>query len=259
MILLYETIDAKRNEAFILELRRFGDFKLICWDKWNTKGTDLLADSLHGHTVLFRCRRPQAARSLEDKGVRLINRAEVNRIANDKWLSHQLFGMLGVPSIPTYHQPQEFPCIAKTVDGHGGAEVVKIESADAMVRFESETIYQPIVPHVADVRAYVIGDKVVGAVKRSSESSFRKNFSLGAKVEKFTLDSIQETEVLKIARALKADYIGVDFLLLEDGRHLFNEVEDPVGARSFYLTHDENIAELLVQHIKGKERNAPYF
>ena len=258
MILLYATADAKRNEAFILELRRFGDFKLICWDQWDAKDTALLADSLHGHTVLFRCRRPQAARFLEDKGVRLINRAEVNRITNDKWLSHQLFGVLGVPSIPTFHEPQEFPCIAKTVDGYGGTEVVRVESAEPGPPFDTETIYQPIVPHVADVRAYVIGDKVVGAVKRSSESSFRKNFSLGANVEKFTLDSTQEMEVLKIARALKADYIGVDFLLLEDGSHLFNEIEDPVGARSFYKTHDENIAELLVRHIKSKERNAPY-
>lgn len=252
MILLYETADAKRNEAFILELRRFAEFELICWDQWDTAGIDRLAESLKEQTVLFRCRRPQAARTLEDHGIRLVNRAEVNRIANDKWLSYQLFTMLGVPCIPTYRKPQEFPCIAKTVDGHGGTEVAKIESPDAMVHFKSDTIYQPVVPHMADVRAYVLGDQVVGAVKRSSASSFRKNFSLGASVEKYTLDSVQELEVLKIARAIKADYIGIDFLLLEDGRHLFNEIEDPVGARSFYQTHEANIAELLVRHIEKK-------
>lgn len=253
MILLYETADAQRNQAFILELRRFADFELICWDLWDEEGIEQLAARLRGQLVLFRCRRPRAARFLEDQGIRLINRAEVNRIANDKWLSYQLFLMLGVPTIPTHREPQQFPCVAKSVDGHGGAEVQILESAESVTLFDSETIYQPVVPHTADVRAYVIDDEIIGAVKRSSDSSFRKNFSLGAEVEKFSLDSIQEIEVLKIARALKADYIGVDFLLLEDGRHLFNEIEDPVGARSFYKTHDENIAELLVRHIEKKK------
>lgn len=252
MILLYETADAKRNEAFILELQRFADFELVCWDDWSGAEVGRLAEKLHGQTVLFRCRRPAAARYLEDRGVRLINRAEVNRIANDKWLTHQLFQMLGVPSIPTYREPHEFPCVAKTVDGHGGQEVEIVESVEALPAFASDVIYQPVIPHTADVRAFVIGDEVVGAVKRSSDSSFKKNFSLGAEVERFALDSIQELQVLKIARSVKADYIGIDFLLLEDGRHLFNEIEDPVGARSFYQTHEENIAELLVRHIEKK-------
>ncbi|MCM3611392.1 alpha-L-glutamate ligase [Planococcus sp. MERTA32b] len=252
MILLYETVDAKRNEAFILELQRFADFELVCWDDWDEAGLDDLAAKLKGRTVLFRCRRPEAARYLENRGARLVNRAEVNRIANDKWLSFQLFQLLGVPSIPTYREPQEFPCVAKTVDGHGGQEVEIVDSADSMPAFASDAVFQPVVPHTADVRAFVIGDKIVGAVKRSSVSSFKKNISLGAEAERFALDSIQELQVLKIARAVKADYIGVDFLLLEDGRHLFNEIEDPVGARSFYQTHEENIAELLVRHIEKK-------
>lgn len=252
MILLYETADAERNGAFIAELQQFADFELVCWDEWDDLGVESLVEKLRGQTVVFRCRRPAAARYLEDNGVRLVNRAEVNRIANDKWLSYQLFGMLGVPAIPTFRKPPEFPCVAKTVDGHGGNEVEILESAEALPRFESETIFQPAVEHMADVRAYVIGDEIVGAVKRSSDSSFKKNFSLGADIEKFTLNHVQELEVLKIARAIKADYIGVDFLLLQDGRHLFNEIEDPVGARSFYQTHDENIAELLVRHVEKK-------
>ncbi|WP_084246323.1 ATP-grasp domain-containing protein [Planomicrobium okeanokoites] len=252
MILLYETADAKRNEAFILELQRFTDFELVCWDDWNEAGLAVLLEKLKSQTVLLRCRRPEAARYLEDRGVRLVNRAEVNRIANDKRLSYQLFQVLGVPAIPTYREPQKFPCVAKSVNGHGGQEVEIVESAASLPAFASDVIYQPVVPHISDIRAYIIGDEIVGAVKRSSDSSFKKNFSLGAEVERYELDSIQEQHVLKIARAVKADYIGIDFLLLEDNRHLFNEIEDPVGARSFYQTHQENIAELLVRHIEKK-------
>ena len=55
-----------------------------------------------------------------------------------------------------------------------------------------------------------------------------------------------------IARALKSDYIGIDFILLPDGRWLFNEIEDPVGARSLYTTHDFSVAGKLMGYIKGK-------
>lgn len=258
MKLLYEKDEAKRNHGFIDELTRFSDASLITWDDWSEKGSAMLADKLCGETVLFRARRPEAARSLEAQGIRLVNRAEVNRIANDKWQSYQLFLLLGVPAIPSYRDATEFPCIAKTVDGHGGSEVWLVHSAEEIPKASSPLIFQPIVQHQADVRAYVIGTKVVGAVKRSSSSSFKANYSLGGAIEKYILTATQEKDVLRIARALNSDYIGIDFLLLKDGRYLFNEIEDPVGARSFYETHDENIAELLVEHIRKLEKHAPF-
>ena len=258
MKLLYETADAKRNHGFIEELQRFGDFSLIQWDDWSEKGLAMLVDKLRGETVLFRARRPEAACFLEEHGIRLVNRAEVNRIANDKWQSFQLLLLLGVPAIPTYREAKEFPCIAKTADGHGGSQVWLVDSAEELPESSSPLIFQPVIEHQADVRAYVIGTEVVGAVKRSGNDSFKANYSLGGTIEKYVLTATQEKDVLRIARALNSDYVGIDFLLLEDGRHLFNEIEDPVGARSFYETHDENIAELLVEHIRKLEQHAPF-
>ena len=258
MKLLYETADSKRNHGFIEELQRFGEFQLIEWDEWSKDGLRLLVDKLVGDTVLFRARRPEAARFLENQGIHLVNRAEVNRIANDKWQSYQLLLLLGVSTVPTYREAPEFPCVVKTADGHGGSEVWLVGSAEEIPAASSPLIFQPVVEHMADVRAYVIGTEVVGAVKRSASNSFKANYSLGATIEKYILTAAQEKDVLQIARALNSDYIGIDFLILEDGRHLFNEIEDPVGARSFYETHDENIAELLVEHIRKLEQHAPF-
>lgn len=258
MIVLYETADARRNAGFIRELQRFGEFKLVEWDDWTKEGLGHLAEKLAGQLVLFRARRPTAARFLEDRGVFLVNRAEVNRIANDKWQSYQLMQLLGVPAVPTFREAPGFPCVVKSADGHGGAEVEMINSMDE-ISFESDSLlFQPVVEHVADVRVYVIGNEVAGAVKRSSAQSFKTNYSLGGSAEKYIVSAAQEKDVLKIARALKSDYIGIDFLLLPDGRHLFNEIEDPVGARSFYETHKENIAELLAEHVKRVKKERPY-
>ena len=258
MKLLYETADAKRNHGFIAELQRFGNAELICWDDWTVRGLGLLVEKLADSTVLFRARRPEAARYLEDRGIRLVNRAEVNRVANDKWQSYGLFLLLGVPAVPSYRETTQFPCVAKTADGHGGSEVWLVDHAEEIPKASSPLIFQPVVQHQADVRAYVIGTEIVGAVKRSANGSFKANYSLGGSIGKYVLTTAQEKDVLQIARALNSDYIGIDFLLLDDGRHLFNEIEDPVGARSFYETHDENIAELLVEHIRKLEKHAPF-
>ncbi len=257
MILLYERADAERNEGFIRELQRFGDFELVLWEVWTIAGMSKLAAQLFGKTVVNRTRRSEAARFLEDHGVRLVNRAEVNRIANDKWQSFQLLSLLGVPVIPTYREPQSFPCVMKPVDGHGGKGVEMIKSTDE-IPVTSPLVFQPLVEHTGDVRVYVIGGQIVGAVKRSSAHSFKTNYTLGGLIAKYELNTEQERDVLRIALALKSDYVGIDFLLLPDGRHVFNEIEDPVGARSFYETQDDNIAELFVQHLHRLEEAHPY-
>lgn len=258
MIVLYETAAAQTNASFIEELKVFAAVDLLVWDDWSEEGLEALAGQLKDQFVLFRVRRPHAARFLEDRGVRLINRAEVNRIANDKWQSFQLFQLLGLPAIPTYRAALEYPCIAKTAGGHGGAHVWLLESEQDMPAVDVPLLYQPVVPHLADVRAYIIGTKIVGAVKRSAQNGFKANVSLGASVERFELTAVQRLDVEKIAKALRSDYIGVDFLLTDDGRHLFNEIEDPVGARAFYQTHDDNIAQLLTQHIVKLEKEYPF-
>lgn len=258
MILLYESKEAERNEGFVRELQRFGDFELLTWDDWSEEGMLVLSEKTAGKMVLFRVRRPEAARFLEDRGTYLVNRAEVNRIANDKWQSFRLLAVLGLPVIPTFQQPAAYPCVMKTADGHGGTEVSIVHRAEDLPEDLSRLVFQPLVEHTADVRAYVIGGEIVGAVKRTSAGSFKTNFSLGGSAERYRLDAEQERGVLHIARALKSDYIGIDFLLLPDGRHLFNEIEDPVGARSFYGTHDENIAELLVDYLKKLEKERPF-
>ena len=179
--------------------------------------------------------------------------SEVNRIANNKLRTFELATLLGIPAVPTKRirridEITSYPVVLKTVDGHGGNEVFLCSSKKQAVAFFSqfrdhELIVQPYIESGArDVRVFMIGDEVVGAVKRTGNGSFKSNYTLGGSVEKYILSSWQEKEVKTIARALKSDYIGIDFLLLPDGRWLLNEIEDPVGARSFYTTHDESIA-----------------
>ena len=213
--------------------------------------------------ILFRDRNPDKAKSFEQQGFRIFNRAEVNKIANNKLRTFELTTLLGIPAVPTrkirgIEEIVAYPVVLKTVDGHGGNEVflctTKAEAGSFFNKFSNrELIVQPYVESGStDVRVFMLGDVVLGSVKRTGKNSFKSNYTLGGSVEKYALTSWQEKEVSKISRALKSDYIGIDFLLLPDGRWLLNEIEDPVGARSLYETHDFSVAEKLMGYIKEK-------
>lgn len=255
----YSENEAVRNRLFIddliLEAKQIGiDLRLLVGDEQPDADVDF---------ILFRDRNPDLATQFEREGFLLMNRAEVNRIANDKLKSFELATLLGVAAVPTKKVQQvdqitSYPCVLKTVDGHGGQEVALCTSpkqAEAFfAQFHDHTvIVQPYIESGArDIRVFMMGEEVIGAVKRTGNGSFKSNYTLGGSVEKYTLANWQQQEAKRIAKAIKSDYIGIDFILLPDGRWLFNEIEDPVGARSLYTTHDFSVAGKLMGYIKGK-------
>ncbi len=72
-----------------------------------------------------------------------------------------------------------------------------------------------------DIRAFVIGDKLVGAMYRylpeGHEGEWRTNVHGGGKAELTQLDSEYEECALKTAEVLKLDYTGVDIIESKDG------------------------------------------
>ena len=69
----------------------------------------------------------------------------------------------------------------------------------------------------------------------------------------YELSASEQALVLKIASLLKFDYIGIDFVFNE-GKIVFNEIEDSVGARMVYEKTDIDILRLYCDYIK-KEMN----
>lgn len=254
----YSQAESVRNQAFIADLmnesKKVGiGLHLLAEDEQPDSDADF---------ILFRDRNTELAAKFDAEGFRLFNRTEVNRIANDKLLTFELATLLSIPAVPTrkirtIDEINSYPCVLKTVDGHGGNEVFLCTSeADADTFFlnfhDRKLIVQPFIESGArDVRVFMIGNTVVGAVKRTGNGSFKSNYTLGGSVEKYTLSSWQEKDVKTISRAIKSDYVGIDFILLPDGRWLLNEIEDPVGARSLYSTHDFSVAGELMKYIKG--------
>ena len=190
----YSREESIRNHAFIDDLigeaKQIGiELRLIVDDEQPDANADF---------ILFRDRNPEKSASFEQQGFRVFNRSEVNRIANDKLRTFELATLLGVPAVPTkklrsLEEIKSYPVVLKTADGHGGNEVflcTSVEEAEAFItKFKNRNlIVQPYIEsNATDVRVFVIGEEIVGAVKRTGNDSFKSNYTLGGSIEKYTL------------------------------------------------------------------------
>ncbi len=208
----------------------------------------------HPLFVWNRTRNAKIAKKLEMKGIKVFNRSFVNELANDKKSTLQFAQLQGIPTVPILMEDriQQYPVIIKTIDGHGGSEVALCKDEDELKAHQEKwhnrkTIIQPYIEsNATDVRVWVLGSEIIGAVKRMGGQDFRSNYTLGGTIEKYELDAEKREHVMRLQKALKSDYIGIDFLLLPNGDWVLNEIEDPVGARSFYNLYEENLPELLM-------------
>jgi ribosomal protein S6--L-glutamate ligase len=117
-----------------------------------------------------------------------------------------------------------YPVIVKTPFGTEGREVVIIESRRSLYSaldilwrqsFSGILLIQEYVAEAAgsDYRAFVVGDKVVAAMKRTAKSGdFRSNLSLGGNAVSVKLTEQEESLAIKATKVLGLDICGVDIL-----------------------------------------------
>lgn len=216
--------------------------------------------------VINRTRDTKLANHFELQGISVFNSSKVTEIANDKGKTHQFVNALGVPSVETilYHKgymklekcPIRYPFILKSVDGHGGNEVFYIKSLEEAKEIlevlpGEEMLIQEVCNQVGiDVRVFVIGNQIVGAIKRHSEKDFRSNYSLGGQTSVYPLNEKEKKKVHQILDHLMCDFVGIDFMIDAEGEFIFNEIEDVVGSRSLYANTDIDSAKVYIMHIK---------
>jgi len=212
--------------------------------------------------VIIRAIHPLLSKQFESCGIRCFNSSYVSEICNDKAKTHQFVSGLGIPSLDTYftaynsyREVEGFPLVLKQVDGHGGKDVHLVTSnEEVMAKLAAMPSKRFILQEFSDnpgkdVRVFVLGNEVIGAVLRESSVSFKANYTLGGHVSPYCLNHDEVEMVKSISSALKADFIGVDFLVNQQNELIFNEVEDVVGCRSLYATSDVNAAKLYIEYI----------
>ncbi|HRC80925.1 MAG TPA: RimK family alpha-L-glutamate ligase [Sedimentibacter sp.] len=144
--------------------------------------------------------------------------------------------------------------VMKENEGSQGKGVYLIENEEdynKVYRMNQEYFYQEFIEFSRgmDIRSYVLGDKVLGCVKRVSDTGFKSNYSLGGSVESYELnESIKEIS-LKAAKALGLDFCGIDLLFTRESFTVC-EVNGNAGFRTITQVSDIDIPMELFKWVK---------
>jgi ribosomal protein S6--L-glutamate ligase len=103
-----------------------------------------------------------------------------------------------------------------------------------------------------DVRAVVVGGRVVAAMSRVARGSeFRSNVHRGGTGERLTLDATFERAAIDATRVLGLDVAGVDLLESHDGP-LVLEVNASPGLEGIEKTTGIDVATAVIEHAEKK-------
>src|SRR5215211_1356089 len=136
--------------------------------------------------------------------------------------------------------------------GHGMVRVSDPETAFRVIRALDVTrsvfYVQRVIEHDgADVRAFVVGDRVVAASeRRARDGGWRTNVSLGGDARAVELPPDWCDRALRAAHAVGADYAGVDLLPARDGAVHVLEVNGIPGWSGVQSTTSTDIAGAIV-------------
>jgi len=213
-------------------------------------------------------------RHLEKLGVPLVNGSAAIEATKDKLWSCQIFAENNLPTPKTLlvKQPIDsnlvkkeigFPAVIKIFAGSYGKGVHLVQNKNEFTDFtdfvygiksdEAMIVQQYISSRPGeDLRVYVIGNKVLGAMKRSStDGSFKTNITRGAVGSSFPMNERIEQIALDTAKALGLDIAGID--LLFDGQdYKLCEANSAPGFLGFEKYTGVNVAKEIVDFARSK-------
>jgi RimK family alpha-L-glutamate ligase len=213
--------------------------------------------------IIFRV---DALHRLEDRGVRVLNSPRAIERTVDKFYTTSLLEQAGLPTPETRvcETPDAaFACfrelgdvVVKPLFGSMGLGMVRVSDEETAWRvFRAieaiRGIYylQRAVDHGGrDVRAFVVGDRVVAAIERRADS-WRTNVSRGGRAAPFDLPPVWAELAIGAARAVGADYAGVDLLPAADGAVYVLEVNGIPGWRGLQDATGVDVAGAVVRQL----------
>ena len=153
------------------------------------------------------------------------------------------------------------PVIIKLLEGTQGIGVVLAETnkaakstIEAFYGLKKHVLVQEFVAEAqgSDLRAFVVGGKVVGAMKRQGvEGDFRSNLHRGGNAVAVQLTPTEEQTAIEATRALGLRVAGVDMLPSSRGP-LVLEVNSSPGLGGIETATGQDIAAEIITYIEEK-------
>jgi ribosomal protein S6--L-glutamate ligase len=206
---------------------------------------------------------------LDMMGVPVLNAAVPIARSRDKLRALQLLSRFGIdiPRTVMCRYREEVasavqlvggvPCIIKLIQGTQGVGVMiantmaEVEGMlDTLWTLGQEILLQELVQESRgkDVRALVVGDRVVAAMRRTArEGEFRSNIHRGGEARALELEREYAEAAVKATRVLGLEVAGVDMLEARTGPKIM-EVNSSPGFEGLEAATGLDIARIYVEH-----------
>lgn len=257
----------KPEEIDLLVTRE--DRKSILVNGGTTTLPDFLLPRMGSGTTYFAL---SVIRHLERLGIKTFNSSHSIDIVKDKLYTQQILAESDLPvpktmlaKFPINSELVEkhigFPVVVKTISGSQGKGVhlssTKHDFEDLMHFIETTDSKANIIvqeyiktSHGKDLRVFIIGGKVVACMeRRTSDNSFKANFSRGANVIKYKVSSKIEWLATETARILNLDIAGIDLLFDGDNFRICEANSSP-GFKGIEKCHNIDIPKEIYKFIK---------
>jgi ribosomal protein S6--L-glutamate ligase len=210
-------------------------------------------------------------RQFETMGTYVLNESTGIDRSRDKLRSLQLLASAGVgmPVTSYAHATQDIegvleivggtPVVVKLLEGTQGLGVVLAETkkaAESVIgafrQLDANILVQEFIKESkgADVRAFVIGGRVVASMKRQgAPGEFRSNLHRGGNAAEIKLTRGERATAVKAARVMGLNVAGVDLLQSERGP-LVLEVNSSPGLEGIEKASDVDVAGRTIEFIE---------
>ena len=214
-------------------------------------------------------------RQFEVMGVYPVNESVAIGRSRDKLRSLQLLARagIGLPVTAFAHSPDDTktlvrlvggaPLVLKLLQGTQGRGVVLAETTkaaesviDAFRELDANFLVQQFIREAggADVRAFVVGDRVVAAMLRQAkEGEFRSNLHRGGSASVVKLTPQERATAVRAAKTVGLNVAGVDIVRGKEGP-LVLEVNSSPGLEGIERATGKDVAALVIDFIEKKAR-----
>ncbi|WP_342789059.1 RimK family alpha-L-glutamate ligase [Metallosphaera sp.] len=225
-------------------------------------------------TIEQMLRRVDVLREIENAGVTVMNNVDSMLLARDKYSSIIKLQRSGIPVPNTALLEDPFEVmrltekwkdvVIKPLVGSLGLGSVRVSDPDIAFRVAKSilSVNQPVYiqkyvkkPN-RDIRAFVIGERLLGSFYRISQENWKTNVAQGALVQSIASADLKEIEEIsvKATKALGLDYSGVDIVEdLDDGYKVLEVNAAPLW-KGFEIATSLNPSKYIVDLLLEKIR-----
>jgi len=178
---------------------------------------------------------------------------------HDIGLPHTAFVRRKQDVLPAIERVGGAPVIIKLLEGTQGVGVIMADSvkiAEAIIETLQSTKHNVLIQKFVgesagkDVRAFVVGDRVVAAMRRTAQGGdFRSNVHRGGTAEAVNLDPLYRETAVRSAQIMGLKIAGVDMLEGKDGPQVM-EVNSSPGLEGIEGATKLDVAGAIIDFIE---------